>query len=377
MDFGLSDEQQMLQDATRRFLLKEYPFDTRRRDASLPAEELNRTIWHGFAELGLLALLVPEEQGGLNGNSIDTMLVMAEMGRALTLEPYLSSAILSTKLIALLGTTSQRDYFLAPLATGERSIGIAHEEISSRFDRMAIQTTASQQGEGYVLNGHKSVVPHAASADYLLITARCTDSKLGVFAVPRAAQGLRLVTYKTVDSTPASEVWLQQLAVPASARLGDASGRGDATAALEQVMDIGLAAICAEAVGAMDSLLAATVDYVKNRRQFGVAIGRFQALQHRMAEMVLQIEQARSMSFLAAMRCEESDAVQRHAAMSAAKVVIGQACRFVGQQAVQLHGGMGVSDELGVSHYFKRLMAIELQFGNTEQHLEYYADQLM
>jgi alkylation response protein AidB-like acyl-CoA dehydrogenase len=374
MDFAFTEEQQMLLDTTRRFIAKDYHFETRRRIRQESPEGFSRDAWKVLADIGLLALNVPEADGGLGGSAVDTMLAMNAIGEGLLLEPYLASAILATKAIALLGDDAQRAELLPGLASGEKMAVLAHEEVSTRFDRMAIGTHAWPVGNGYVLTGHKSVVSHANAADLLLVSARLdSGGALAVFCVPAHTAGLRLTSYATVDGTRAGEVTLDQVFVPASARLGSGN---NAQASLEEILDVGIAAVCAEAVGALDKLLAATVDYARNRKQFGVPIGKFQALQHRMADMVLHIEQARSMSYLAAVRCTDGDVKARHRAVSAAKVVVGQACRFVGQQAVQLHGGMGVTDELDVSHYFKRLMAIELQFGSTDHHRENYAAQL-
>jgi alkylation response protein AidB-like acyl-CoA dehydrogenase len=377
MDFTFTEEQQMLLDTTRRFVAKDYGFETRRQIKEKSPEGFSREVWQSLADIGLLSLNVPEEDDGLGGSPIDTMLVMNAVGEGLLLEPYLASAVLATRMIAALGNDEQRTALLPALAAGEKIAVLAHDEPSTRFDWQAVETRAWPVGNGYVLTGHKSVVPHGASADVLLVTARLAQTgehgPLAVFAVPRDAAGMRQVPYATVDGVRASEVWMNQVFVPAGALL-DADS--DTEARLEEILDIGLAAVCAEAVGALDKLLAATVEYARNRKQFGVPIGKFQALQHRMADMVLHIEQARSMSYLAAVRCTDVDRAARRRAMSAAKVVIGQACRFVGQQAVQLHGGMGVTDELDVSHYFKRLMAIELQFGSTDHHLEVFAAQL-
>ena len=375
MDFTFTEEQQMLLDTTRRFVAKDYNFEARRQIREKSPDGFSREAWRVLADIGLLSINVPEADGGLGGSAVDTMLVMNAIGEGLLLEPYLSSAVLSTKAIALMGNDTQRSEYLPALAAGEKIAAFAHDEHASRFDRMAIKTRAWPVGNGYVITGHKSVVAHGASADVLLVTARVGQpgeaGPVGVFLVPRDAAGVRLVPFKTVDAVPASEVWLNQAFVPANALLNS-----DAELKLAEVLDAGIAAVCAEAVGALDKLLAATVDYARNRKQFGQPIGKFQALQHRMADMVLHIEQARSMSYLAAVRCSDPDPAARSKALSAAKVVIGQAGRYVGQQAVQLHGGMGVTDELDVSHYFKRLMAIELQFGSTDTHLEQYAAQL-
>lgn len=376
MDFKFSEEQQMLQETTRRFIAKDYGFEARNQIKAKSEKGYSPEVWQSFADLGLLALNVPEENDGMGGTPIDTMLVMQAMGEGLVLEPYLASAVVATKAITALGNAEQRASMLPALASGEKIAVLAHDEPTTRFDWKAVGTTATADGDGYALSGLKNVVTHGASADILLVTARIGPSEekgsMRVFAVPCAAAGVQQTPYKTVDGIPASEIRLDKVRVTADAVLGDSN----AEARVRDVLDFGLAAICAEAVGALDRLLAQTVEYTRTRKQFGVPIGRFQALQHRMADMVLHIEQARSMSYLAAVRCTDPDPVARRRAMSAAKVVIGQACRFVGQNAVQLHGGMGVTDELDVSHYFKRLMAIELQFGSTDHHLEMFASQM-
>ena len=375
MDFTFTEEQQMLLDTTRRFVAKDYNFEARRQIREKSPDGFSRDAWQSLADIGLLSINVPEADGGLGGSPVDTMLIMNAVGEGLLLEPFLSSAVLSTKALALMGNDAQRGEYLPAMAAGEKIAAFAHDEHASRFDRMAIETRAWPVGNGYVITGHKSVVTHGASADVLLVTARIAQTgqtgPMGVFLVPRQTAGVRLVPFKTVDGVPSSEVRLNQVFVPAGSLLD-----GDAESKVAEVLDAGLAAVCAEAVGALDKLLAATVEYARNRKQFGQPIGKFQALQHRMADMVLHIEQARSMSYLAAVRCSDPDPAARNKALSATKVVVGQACRFVGQQAVQLHGGMGVTDELDVSHYFKRLMAIELQFGSTDLHLEQYAAQL-
>jgi alkylation response protein AidB-like acyl-CoA dehydrogenase len=377
MDFKFSEEQQMLLETTRRFIAKDYGFEARRQIREKSEKGFSPEVWQAFADIGLLALNVPEEHGGMGGTPIDTMLVMNAIGEGLVLEPYLASAVIATRTITALGSAEQQAAMLPALAAGEQIAVLAHDEPSTRFDWQAVSTTATSTGDGYQLTGHKSVVTHGGSANVLLVTARLgaatEKGSLRVFAVPRDAAGLRQVPYTTVDGVRASEIWLDKVTVRHDAIL---EGANDSEARLRDILDFGLAAICAEAVGALDRLLAGTVEYTRTRKQFGVPIGKFQALQHRMADMVLHIEQARSMSYLAAVRCTDPDPVARRRALAAAKVIIGQACRFVGQQAVQLHGGMGVTDELDVSHYFKRLMAIELQFGNTDHHLETYAGQL-
>jgi alkylation response protein AidB-like acyl-CoA dehydrogenase len=373
MDFTFTEEQQMLQDTTRRFVARDYTFETRRQRLAAAREgRADRKVWQGMADLGVLALNVPEEDGGLGGNAIDTMLVMIALGEGLVLEPFLSSAVLSTRALATMGSAAQKESMLPALAAGETVVVFAHDEAASRFDWKAIETSAREDNGSYVLNGRKSVIAYAPSADVLLVTARIQGpdqpGAMAVFAVPRNAAGMRMVPVPMVDGAIAGEIVLDDVTLPAQALLGESTD--DAESRIADVLDAGIAAVCAEAVGALDKLLAATVEYARNRKQFGVPIGKFQALQHRMADMVLHIEQARSMSFLAAVRCTDPDLKQRRHDLSAAKVIVGQACRFVGQQAVQLHGGMGVTDELDVSHYFKRLMAIEMAFGSTDVHLE-------
>lgn len=372
MDFSLTNEQQMLLEATRRFLAKDYDFAAREKIRH--GQGFSAAAWQGLSDLGLLALSVPEADGGMGGNAIDTMLVMTAIGEALLLEPYLASAILATSLIANTANPTQRDELLGPMMAGELIVVSAHDEAGSRFDWQRIDTRATATELGYLLNGKKTLVVHAVSAHLLLVSARLPDQSMALFGVPRKTVGVHLTSYRTVDGVLAAEVVLDHVLLPTDARL---DGGTNIENALRDMRDLGLAAICAEAVGILDKLLESTVAHARERKQFGQPIGKFQALQHRMADMVLHIEQARSMSTLAAVRCTELDLAARHAALSAAKVIIGQACRYVGQQAVQLHGGMGVSDELIVSHYFKRLMAIELQFGSTEQHLEAYAAQLV
>jgi hypothetical protein len=261
------------------------------------------------------------------------------------------------------------------MAAGDAIAVLAHFEPASRFETQWVSTRASKSGDGYVLDGHKAVVMHAGAADMLLISARTSGDPgaadgVSLFRVPRGAKGLTLDAYPTIDGQRAADVYLKGVEVPSANRLG---AEGAALAAVEAALDIGLAALCAEAVGVMQALVDATVTYVQSRQQFGVAIGRFQALQHRIADMLIHLEQARSMSYLAALRCAGSNVPERRRALSAAKALIGQSARFVGQQAVQLHGGMGMTDELIVSHYFKRLTAAELMLGDSDTHLQRYA----
>jgi len=374
MDFNLSKEQQMLAETLHRFGSKEYSFENRRRILE-SSSGFSREVWSTLAQMGLLSLQIPEEHGGMGGPGIETMLTMLAMGRALLLEPYLESAILATTLIRDLGSSAQNKALLPALAAGELIAVPALLERGSRYDLSRVHTTAVRSGDGYVLNGDKALVVHAGTAGLFIVSARTEgeiDDEAGIslFAIERSAKGVSLESYPTLDGRRAADVTLREVRIPNEALLGPF---GAAYPALAQAWDLGIAAVCAEAVGALDTIFQLTVEYTKTRRQFDVPISRFQALQHRMADMLIHVEQAKSMAYLAAMRSGERDPAARGRAVSAAKVRVGQACRAVGQEAVQLHGGMGVTEELSVSHYFKRLTAIELSFGDTEHHLEKFA----
>lgn len=371
MHFHLTDEQRALGEMVQRFLAQEYGFEARKKILRSPGG-FSREIWGKLGEMGLLALQVPEEQGGMAPATVETLVTLGAMGKALVVEPYLSSAVVGTALVRGLGTPAQRDALLPAMATGERIAVPAHGEAGARYDLSRVTTTARRGGIGWILDGRKAVVLHAPAADLLLVTARTSgapdaEEGLSVFAVPVATRGVTLVPYPTIDGQQGADVALSGVEVPGDALLG---AEGKAFPALSAAFDLGVAALCAEAVGVLQATLDATTEYTRTRKQFGVPIARFQALQHRMADMLMHVEQARSMSYLAAMYAASDDVRERRRLVSAAKVTVGQACRFVGQQAVQLHGGMGVTDELMVSHCFKRLMAIELSLGDTEHHLE-------
>lgn len=370
MDFSFTDEQQMLLDTTRRFIAGRYDFEFRKRVRD-SREGWSRDTWTQLADLGLLALTIPERDGGIGAGPVGAMLVSNAIGEGMLLEPFLSSAIVATQAIVDLGSPYQRQQWLPALAAGELIAVLAHDESSTRNDAMDVQTSAVMNVDGWVISGKKSAVYHATAANLLLVSARTEDDELGLFAVPADASGLRLMPCVTVDDQRAAVIVFEDVRIDKVARLG---GRADE--ALSAVLDYGLAALCAEAFGAMEKILAATIEYSRARVQFGAPIGSFQALQHRMAEMLMHLEQARSMSYLATSQCTNCDPHARRASLSAAKALMGQSARFIGQQAVQLHGGMGMTDELNVSHYFKRLLAFELRCGTTDQHLENYRHQL-
>lgn len=365
MDFDFTEEQQMLQDSIRRYMASAYGLE--HRAGILASDEgWSPRTWTDLAELGLLALDVDEADGGIGAGPVGTMLVSQAIGAGLLVEPFHSSAVLATRAVSLLARGEPRARLLDALASGEAIAVLAHEE-SAGLDA-PLATTAVAEGDGWRLRGHKACVYHAPMAHWLLVTARCEDG-VGVFLVERGADGLDLRSVRTLDGQRAADIGLD-VRLPVEARLGE----GDATVALEQALDLGLAALCADALGALDRILAATVEYARDRVQFGTPIGRFQALQHRMADMYMQVEQARSMTYRATSCCLQDDPHARREAVSAAKVVVGQAARRVGQEAVQLHGGMGMTDELDVSHCFRRLLAFELRMGTTDEHLRRYRE---
>jgi len=375
MDFSFSEEQQQLQDAITRFVQGDYSFE-RRKGIVASLEGWSREVWQGLADLGVLAMNVPEAHGGLGYGPVETLLAMQSVGPALLCEPLLESAVIATALVRDFGGAEQQAELLPAMAAGERIVVLAHGEAAARGDAAWVETTATKSGAGYVLQGRKAVVLQAAAADELLVSARTEGAGgdaqgVSVFRVPRNTSGLELKAYPTLDGRRAAEVILREVSVPANACLGTA---GAALPAVVRALDIGLAGLCAEALGVMEATVNATVEYLKTRQQFGQPIGRFQALQHRTADMLLHLEQARSMAYLAAMHCGLADDGQRNRTLSAAKVVIGNACRFISQQSVQLHGGMGMTDELNVSHFFKRLMSFELSFGDTDSHLQRFAE---
>ena len=373
MDFNFTEEQQLLADTVRRFVREHYSFEARR-EILKSKEGWSRDLWQQLAGLGLTALNVPETHGGLGAGPVDTMLVMNALGEGLVLEPYLSAAVVTPAFLNHSGDEKAAADLFPAIAAGERIVILAHQEPKTRGEVNHVATRAEKNGDGYVLDGHKSVIMHGGAADEFLVSAR-TAGKTGdrdgisVFRVAPGASGLKLKGYRTIDEQQAADIELNKVKVPATALVG---AEGRAFAALEAAQDLGLSAICGEAVGIMKAVNAATLEYTKSRKQFGQPIAKFQVLQHRMADMFLNAEQATSMSYLAALKCIESDAAERRRALSTAKVAVGQAGRFVGQQAIQLHGGMGMTDELIVSHYFKRLTAIDLTFGDTDFHLQQF-----
>lgn len=365
MNFNFTEEQQQLADALRRYLDKNYGFEARQAIVKTPAG-VSDSHWSAFVELGLTALPVPAEQGGFDGAPFDMLVVLQELGRALVVEPYWATAV-GVEALKLAGASvAENAALLEGVASGEVKLAAAFHEPQSRYDLFALETEASETSAGFALSGAKSVVQHGAQAGYWIVPARLAG-QVALFVVARDAQGVEVNEYRTIDGQRAATLTFKEAR---ARRLGDAH-TGAAT--WEKIADYATFLLCAEAVGAMDALNHATVEYTKTRQQFGVPIARFQALQHRMAEMLIHAEQARSLTYLAAARYSSESADERRRAISAAKVRVGQAARFIGQQAVQLHGGMGVTNEVAAAHLFKRLAIIETTLGDVDHHLERFA----
>ncbi|EEA01074.1 acyl-CoA dehydrogenase domain protein [Burkholderia sp. H160] len=365
MDFTFNDEQQQFADALRRYLEKSYGFEARQ-EIVRSEQGVSASHWAAFTELGLTALPVPEAQGGFNGGPIDMLVVMQELGRALVIEPYWATAV-GIEALRIAGTRDGEDAaLLERVAQGEAKLAVAFHEPHARYDLFEVATIARAQGAQHTLSGTKSVVLHGAQADHWIVPARL-DGEITLFVIARNAAGVKVTEYRTIDGQRAAT--LEFSSTPARRLAGQHAG----AAGLEQIADYGTLLLCAEAIGALDALNDATVEYTKTRQQFGQPIARFQVLQHRMVEMLIHAEQARSITYLAAMRYASEDANGRRRAISAAKVRVGQAARFVGQQAVQLHGGMGVTNEVAAAHLFKRLAIIETTLGDVDHHLARFA----
>jgi pimeloyl-CoA dehydrogenase small subunit len=378
MDFNFTDEQQLLEDTVRRFIAKDYGFESRRKVITTPLG-WSEKVWQQFAELGLLGIPFAEEFGGLDGSGVDCMVVMNAFGRGLVVEPYLATVVLGGTALAEGGTDEQKAEIIPGVIEGRIRLAFAHGEPQARYELSNVETTARRSGAGYVLNGAKSVVLHGDCAHKLAVSARTAggardEAGISLFLIDAEAPGVVVRGYRTIDGLHAADIALTDVQVSAEAVVGNV---GNALPLIELIVDRGIAALCAEAVGAMDGLNEATLEYLKTRQQFGVPIGRFQALQHRMAEMLINAEQAKSMSYLAAVKVDSTDTGERRHALSAAKAQIGRSGRYVGQQAVQLHGGMGVVDELIVSHYFKRITIIDQTLGDTDYHLGKVGDAML
>jgi pimeloyl-CoA dehydrogenase small subunit len=374
MDFEFTEEQRLLRESLDRLLGDSYEFAQRKTYLAEP-EGFSRAMWAQYAELGLLGLPFAEDHGGFGGGGVETMVVMEALGRVIALEPYLATVVLAGTALTLAGSVAQKEALIPQIAEGSLRLAVAYGERQARYDLAEVVTTATKTASGWRLDGAKSVVVHGGSADRLIVSARISGDRhdpdgIGLFLVDPRASGVARRAYPMRDGAHAADVALSSVEAEA---LGEP---GQGFAIIERVIQAGIAATCAEAVGAMETMLKMTVEYLKTRVQFGRPIGDNQALQHRATEMMIAMEQGRSLAMLAAVMIDDENAAQRDHDLSTAKVGVGQAARFVSQNAVQLHGGIGMTDEYAVGHYFRRCMVIEHSFGDTGYHLSKLAAQV-
>lgn len=376
MDFDLSDEQRQLKDSIDRLLADTYGDLNQRVGYMKEPKGYKGALWAQYAELGLTSVPFSEEQGGLGQGLTETMIIAEAFGRALALEPYLPSVVLSGGVLRHAGNAGLAAELIPTLIEGKLTVALAFQERQSRYDLADVSTTARADGKGgYTLEGEKVVVWAGDSADKLIVTARVSGGRsdrsgIGLFLIDANASGVTRRGYPTQDGMRAADVTLSAVRVGPEAVI---AGPDKGLAVLEVVVDEAIAALCAEAVGAMTALQELTVDYLKTRKQFGVPIGSFQVLQHKAVDMLTAVEQARSMAYYATMMAAETDARERRRAVSAAKVQIGRSIKIVGETAIQLHGGIGMTMEYKAGHYFKRLTMIDLAFGDADHHLRLLA----
>ena len=373
MDFSLSEEQQLLKDSITQFVDKDYLFDVRQKNIK---SELGYSsdFWKTFADLGWLGMPFSESDGGYDGGPIDLMVIMESLGRGLVVEPYIPNVVLAGGLISRLGNEEQKTNFLPKIISGEIQMSLAFSEPQSRFNLSDVITTAKKDGENYILDGYKAVVMNGPSSDTLIVVARTSGTQLeekglSLFLIDPSAKGVSLRNYSNVDGSKASEVTLEGVEVSTSSLLGD---EGNIYSVLEEVIDLATLAISAEAVGIMEKMNEITLEYTKTREQFGETLSSFQALQHRMVDTFMAYEQTKSLLLMCAAKLTDKadDATK---AVSALKYQVGIAAKQVGEESVQLHGGMGVTDETNIGHFFKRLTTIRAIFGNTDYHLKRYS----
>jgi pimeloyl-CoA dehydrogenase small subunit len=370
MDFELSNEQQLLKDSADRLIADRY--DMQARNKILESEAgWSSEIWSTLADLGFLGLPFSAEDGGFDGGPVEQMLILEAFGRGMLVEPYLATVVLGGSAIALAGSDERRAEILGGVASGERLLAFAHGERLSRYRLRQVETTARRAGDGWVLDGEKTTVIHGGDADTLIVSARTSGGKddeagISLFVVPADTAGVTRRAYPTIDGMRGADITFAGVKLPGDALLGEAD---KAYGVIEHVEQHGIAAVAAESLGAMQASLDISVEYLKTRTQFGRPIGEFQVLQHRAADMFVAVEEARSIAIYAAMMVSETDPIVRRHAMATAKVQIGLSAREVGQGGVQLHGGIGITEEYAVGHYFKRLSLIERQFGDVEHHM--------
>jgi alkylation response protein AidB-like acyl-CoA dehydrogenase len=374
MDFSLSNEQQMLQDSITRFVQNDYDFYHR---AKLIKSELGFSAdhWKLFAELGWLMVPFTEDDGGLGGSAADLMVVMEEFGKGLVIEPFLATAVIGGGLIVKAGNAQQKQTLIAAIMAGSLQLAFAYAEPNSRYDLSYVATSAKKTADGFLLNGHKSVVLNAPAADKIIVSARTSgeiNDKDGIslFILDADSKGIDIQSYRTQDGGRAAEVNFNNTPVSSDQLLG---AEGSALPTIESILDRASLAVCAEAVGAMEIATAKTVEYTKTRKQFGTSISKFQALQHRMADMFIEQQQAKSIVLMAALKLDHDNNMESSKAVAAMKSLVGRASRKVGQETIQIHGGIGVTDELDIGHYFKRITMIDLMFGNSDYQTQRFA----
>jgi len=375
MDFDLTEEQRLLRDSVDGLLTDAYEFEQRKKYMK-ERGGWSKAIWGKLAEQGLLGLPFAEADGGFGAGAVETMIVMEALGKALVLEPYLATVVIAGGFLRHGGSDAQKAAHIPSIIDGSKTFAFAQLEKNSRYDLSDVTTTAKKKGDGFLIDGEKFVVINGENADTLIVTARTKGARhdrtgIGVFLVPANAKGVTRKGYPTQDGLHAADVSFTAVEVGGDAAIGDGE---NALPLIERVVDEARTALCAEAVGLMDESLKTTVEYIKTRKQFGVAIGTFQSLQHRAADMFVAVEQARSMSMFATMAADFDDPKERAKAVAAAKVQIGKSGKFVGQQSIQLHGGIGMTQEAKIGHYFKRLTMIENTFGDTEYHMRRVSD---
>jgi pimeloyl-CoA dehydrogenase small subunit len=372
MDFDLNDEQRQLKESLDRLLAGAYGDLARRQGYMKETGGYSARLWRQYAELGLLAVPFAEEHGGLGQGLIETMIIAEAFGRALAIEPYVATVVMSGGVLRHAGNAALLQELVPAIAEGKLTLALAHQERQARYDVADVATTARADGKGgYTLEGEKAVVLAGDGADKLIVTARVSGGRserggIGLFLVDADASGVTRRGYATQDGMRAADVTLSAVRVGPE---GVVAGPEKGLEVLERVVDETIAALSAEAVGAMAALHELTVDYLKTRKQFGVPIGSFQVLQHKAVDMFTALEQARSMAYYATMMAGEGDARERRKAIAAAKVQVGRSARFVGETAIQLHGGIGMTMEYKAGHYFKRLTMIDMAFGDADHHL--------
>ena len=370
---AITEEQRLLKESLERFRQQDYAFEKRKGLlAKLGAKD--DPVWAQFAELGWLAATLPEQHGGLGGSHADLALLMEQIGRGLVTSPFVPTVVVGATALRLAGSEAQKAEILPGIAEGQTRLSLAYLEAPGQLDPSIVAMRARNDGDNFIISGHKIAALYANVADHLLVSARMfgqvgDHQGISLFVVPANAKGLAIDAYRTHDDGWAADLHFDQVHVPASALVGSA---GSALGTIEDALDAGAAALCAEAVGAMWSLHDMTLDYIKVRKQFGAAIGSFQAIQHRMVNMYMKCQLAQSMALAGMAALDLSDTGARRRAVSAAKVQVGRAARQVGEDAIQLHGGIAMTDEYAAGHYFKRLTMIRLMFGDEEYHLRRY-----